>query len=144
MKDMTLKDIFVQESPPLNSLSIFKGGIWQFTTPTNETMVSENQSFFLMSYPFGILKQGTFNPKAWAVTGKPGDYVAIDSTGTYSLVTKAEYARQFPHPNLNPPAQPNDSSQIKDKNFLTNILKGSGSAVSNNKISKPTPPTTGY
>ena len=144
MKDMTLKDILVQQVSPLTSLSIFKEGRWQFTGPTNQTMVGETQTFFLMSYPFGLIREGISNPNERAFTGDPGDYVALDITGAYSLVTKAEYGRQFPPPNLNPPAQPNNSDQIKDKNFLTNILKGSESPVSNSKTSKPTPPNSGY
>jgi len=144
MKDMTLKDILVQQVSPTTSLSIYKGGIWQFMSPTNQTRVDETQSFFLISFPFGLIRQGISDPKAWAIKGAPGDYVALDMTGAYSLVTKAEYARLFPPPNLNPPTQPNNSNQIKEKNFLTNILKGSGATVSNSKTSKPTPPNSGY
>ena len=144
MKDMTLRDILVKPVKPLTSLSIFKDGFWQFSYPTNLTRSYNNQSFYLMSYSFGLIREGTANPGVRAITGDAGDYVALNSTGEYALVTKAEYARQFPPPNLNPPERPNNSSQIKEKNFLTNILKGSGATVSNSKTSKPTPPNSGY
>jgi hypothetical protein len=144
MKDMTLKDILFREDRPLTSLSLYRDGRWIFAAPTNLTKTTAQQAFYLISEPFGLLRQGTSNPKIRAVTGAPGDYLAVNSVGVYSLIKKEEYARQFPSPNLNPPTNPNNSSQIKDKNFLTNILKGSGSAVSNNKISKPTPPNSGY
>jgi hypothetical protein len=144
MKDMTFRDLLVKTVKPLVYISIYKDGIWQFVSPLNPIKVYEDQSFYLMSYAFGLVSQGTFDPKRRAVTGVAGDYVVLNSKGDYTLVTKAEYARQFPPPNLHPPERPNNSSQIKDKNFLTNILKGSGSPVSNSKISKPTPPNSGY
>ena len=144
MKDMTLGDILVNPVKPLTSLSVRRNGVWNFESPTKVTKVDNNQTFYLMSNPFGLVKEGVSNPKVWAVKGDPGDYVALYNTGEYCLVTKAEYAMLFPAPNLNPPTIPTNSSQIKDKNFLTNILKGSGSTTSNSKTTKPTSPNTGY
>ena len=144
MKDMTLGDILVKPVNPLTSLSVRRNGVWNFESPTKVTKVDNNQTFYLMSNPFGLVKEGTVDPKVRVISGAPGDYISINIMGVYSLVTKAEYAMKFPPPNLTPPTPPTNSSQIKDKNFLTNILKGSGSTISNSKTTKPTSPNTGY
>tara|TARA_R110000822_G_scaffold57074_4_gene143883 strand:+ start:409 stop:843 length:435 start_codon:yes stop_codon:yes gene_type:complete len=144
MKDMTLGDIFPKQNRRLNSLSIYRNGTWQFVIPTNPIRISENQAYYRISDPFGLVKQGVLNPKKTARRGSPGDYVALDQFSTYAVVTAEEYKRLFPTPNLNPPEIPNNSDQLKDPKFLTNILKGSGASASNSKTSKPTPTNTGY
>jgi hypothetical protein len=144
MKDMALNDILLRQDRPLTSLSVYRGGVWFFTSPTNLTKTYNKQRFYLMSESFGLVKQGNTDPKVLATIGLPGDYIAVNQDGTYTLVSSTEYKRLFPPPNLNPPEIPNNSDQLKDPKFLTNILKGSGSPASNSKTSKPTPPNTGY
>ena len=146
MKDMSPKDILLRQDRPLTSLSVYRNGVWRFEAVDYAAIKKreKNQTFYLMSEAFGLVRQGTVDPKVRVVSGAPGDYISINIMGVYSLVTKAEYAMKFPPPNLTPPTPPNNSSQIKDKNFLTNILKGSGSTTSNSKTTKPTSPNTGY
>ena len=144
MKDMHLNDILFRQDKPLNSLSLYKNGLWGFILPVNPIATFEGRSYYLMSDPFGLVKQGVLDPKKTARRGSPGDYVALDQFGSYTLITPAEYKSIFPTPDLNPPKIPNNSEQIKDPTFLTNILKGSGASASNSKTSKPTPTNTGY
>jgi len=144
MKDMTLNDILLKQDRPLYSLSVYRNGVWGFAVPTTLTKTYNQQQFYLMSESFGLVRAGTSNPKVLARKGSPGDYVAVNQDGSYTLITAAEYKMLFPAPNLNPPEIPNNSDQIKDPNFLTKILKGYASAVSNSKTNKPTLPRTGY
>jgi len=144
MKDMTLGDIFPKQNKILNSLSVYRSGLWQFVIPTNVIRYRGTQAFYRMSHSFGLVKQGVLNPSEISREGIAGDYVALDQYNQYTIVTAEEYKRLFPTPNLNPPEIPNNSDQLKDPKFLTNILKGSGSSASNSKTSKPTPTNTGY
>jgi len=145
MKDMHLTDILNRGTRPLTLLSVYKEGRWQFGIPNRIVRTVDQQAFYLVSEKFGLVKKGTTDPAVIARRGSPGDYVARDTnTGVYSVVTAAEYKRFFPAPNLNPPSVPTNSEQLKDPKFLTNILKGSESPVSNSKTTKPTPPNAGY
>ena len=144
MKDMALNDILLRQDRPNTALSVFRDGVWIFAAPTNLTKSTTQQSFYLMSESFGLVKQGNTDPKVLATIGLPGDYIAVNQDGSYTLVSSAEYKRLFPAPNLNPPVIPDNSNQLKDPIFLTNILKGSESPLSNSKTSKPTPTNTGY
>ena len=144
MKDMTERDILLRQDRPLTSLSVYRNGVWIFAAPTNLTKTYNQQQFYLMSESFGLVREGNTNPRVSARRGAPGEYLAVSQDGSYTIVTRAEYDWIFPTPNLNPPEIPNNSKQLKDPNFLTKILKGYESGVSNSKTSKPTPPTTGY
>tara|TARA_R110000803_G_scaffold120678_1_gene188711 strand:- start:229 stop:663 length:435 start_codon:yes stop_codon:yes gene_type:complete len=144
MKDMTLADILPKKDKPLTSLSLYKYGSWQFILPSNLIATKDNQSFYRMSNVFGLVEHGVLDPTKVSRLGSPGDYVALDLFNNYTIITPAEYQRMFPTINENPPEILNNSDQLKDPKFLTNILKGSASPASNSKTSKPTPPNTGY
>lgn len=125
MKEMALRDILLRKDEPLTSVSIYRDGRWQFTFPTNLVRTAYQRAFYLMSEVFGLVKRGNISPKTLARKGAPGDYVVLNPDGTYAIVTPGEFGRIFPTPNLNPPEVLKTSDQLKDPDFLTNILKGS-------------------
>jgi hypothetical protein len=125
MKDIDSKDILLRRNRSLTALSVYIGGRWVFTYPTEVVKTKDQQDFFLISVPFGLVKQGTQDPKITTIKGAPGDYVARDQTGTYCLVTAEQFKQLFPAPNLNPPKSSNNSDQLKDPKFITNINKQS-------------------
>ena len=144
MKDLQFKDILNRAVRPLTLLSVYRNGRWSFATPTALIKTVNQQQYYLISETFGLVKQGTNNPKFTAARGKPGDYVARDKTGVYALVTADYYKLLFPPANANPPAVPDNSEKLKNPNFITNILKGSKPTVSNSTTIKPSSPSTGY
>jgi hypothetical protein len=144
MKDLEFRDILNRAVRPLTLLAVYRNGVWLFAVPTNLVKTVDQQRYYLISEPFGLIRQGTNNPKFTAEKGKPGDYVARNIKGAYSLVTADYYKLLFPPANANPPTVPDNSEKLKDSNFLTNILKGSQPTVSNSKTIKPTTTSTGY
>lgn len=122
MKDIDSKDILLRRNRRLTNVSIYRDGRWVFAGLNNLKKTSQGQNFYLMSNPFGLLKEGTQDPKIITLRGEPGDYVAIDSTGTVSMVTAEQFNQLFPAPNLDPPKTSNNSEQLKDPKFLTDIL----------------------
>ena len=62
MKDLTLKDIIPRPEVPLTQLSVYFDGRWTFAEFSTPTRTTETQSFYLISYPFGLVRQGVANP----------------------------------------------------------------------------------
>ena len=118
MKDLQFKDILVRQDLPLNRASVYVNGRWSFASLITPTRITGEQAFYLMNYPFGIMKAGTKNPSKYAVKGAPGDYISRDQRGFLALVTASNYALLFPGPQQLPIAAPT-SEQLKDPNFLT-------------------------
>ena len=120
MKDLQFKDILVRKDLPLVRFSVFTNGRWSFASLVTPTRVTADQSFFLISYPFGLHKSASTNPSKYSVKGAPGDYISRDQLGIIALVTAPQYALQFPGPQ-EIPTPPLSSEQLRDPNFLTKI-----------------------
>jgi hypothetical protein len=118
MKDLQLEDILDRKDKPLTRLSVYLNGRWSFAAPSSATRITEDQKFYLISYPFGLIKSGGNNPANYSIKGEPGDYVAINNQGFLSLVTKSNYSLLFPNPQQIPTAPPT-STLLKNPNFLT-------------------------
>jgi hypothetical protein len=124
MKDLQLTDILAKPVRPLINLSVYANGRWSFATLNAPTVVTSDQNFYLISYPFGLLTKAQSNPAKFSIKGEPGDYVSQDIQGTLALVKASVFALQFPGPQqITPP--PPSSESLKDPNFLTKIQEGS-------------------
>ena len=106
MKDMTLNDILLRQDRPLTSVSVYSACVWAFAVPTNLTKTTTQQSFYLMSESFGLVRQGNTDPKVLATIGLPGDYIAVNQDGSYTLVSSSEYKMLFPLSQLESPCDP--------------------------------------
>lgn len=125
MKDLELKDIFPKANRTLGAVSVYRNGRWSFATLKTPTVQTVDQQFFRINYPFGIHKRGSKNPAKYAVKGQPGDYVAVDFLGTFSLVTEQQYSLLFPTQNANPPVPLKTSELLTDPKYITKITQES-------------------
>ena len=124
MKDLELRDILAKQDRQLINISVYRNGRWSFASLTNPTRVSVDQSFYLISFPFGLVKEGQANPGKFSVLGKPGDYVSQDRQGRLALVTESMYALLFPKPQAKTTSYPKSTS-LKNPNYLTKIQQES-------------------
>ena len=124
MKDLELKDILIKSDKPLIGLSVYFNGKWSYATLTNPNKITVLQSFYLISYPFGLHRKVTTSPGKYVIKGAPGDYVARDNQGFLSLVTAHNYSLLFPGPQ-NILTSPPSSELLRDPNFLTKTLQES-------------------
>ena len=131
MTDLKLQDILAKPVETFTKVSIYFNGAWQFVTLANPIKVAKNQSFYRIDYKFGIVESKQLNPAKITFAGKPGDYVALDSLGVYSLVTKDQYQQMFSPKNSKSNAGPVSSTKLKNSNYITEIVKGSGPTASN-------------
>ena len=118
MKDLQLEDILNRKAKPFTRLSVYLNGRWSFAAPSSATRITEDQSFYLINYPFGLIKSGGNDPANYSVKGHPGDYVSIDKLGALALVTEANYNLLFPK-DQQVPVSPPSSEKLRDPNFLT-------------------------
>ena len=138
--------IYLKKNTTLTRLSVNFNGIWSFATPTNRVRQDEGVSYYKIDYPFGVTNSQEKNPQKIQQVGTAGDYLVLDTLGTYSVVSKKKYDKLFPpsiNYHTNPP--PLSSNALKDPNFLTKVAKGLASPEYNStQRSTSTPPTTGY
>lgn len=144
MKDLELNDILQRERNPLTKISVYVNGRWQFVSLSNPIKTQGNQSFYRIIYKFGLIKSSVTTPINRTINGQPGDYVAMDSQGELSLVTRAQYEQIFPKLIEGQGAGADSSAKLKDPNYITQIVRGYTPPASNTAIqSTPPPPTTG-
>mgnify|MGYP003120179361 CR=1 FL=1 len=156
MKDLQLKDILKKPKRYLRGFSIYVGGNWVFSFPTNLVKTTLQQKFYLVSTPFGLVSETVYDPKKFSILGTPGDYVAENiNTGTLDLVTPAQFSRLFPSPKQSIPT-PTSSEMLKNPNYITKIQQESVAKDSNiqignksfkgtsNKKQTPTKPKSNY
>tara|TARA_R110000796_G_C14391212_1_gene416465 strand:+ start:128 stop:721 length:594 start_codon:yes stop_codon:yes gene_type:complete len=131
MKDLTLKDIIPRPEVPLTRLSVYFEGQWTFATLSTPTRSTETQSFYLISYSFGLVRQGVANPAQRALNGEAGSYAIQDRDGSLSMATPAQYEQLFPRILVDRPAPPTTSQLLQDPNYLTNVVRKSRNEGSN-------------
>jgi len=124
MKDLQLEDILNRKDKPLTRLSVYYNGRWSFATLENPTRTTSDQNFYLVSSPFGLIREGVTNPSKYAVKGKAGEYVSVDKQGRLALVRSDLWALLFPK-NQQIPTAPPSSELLRNKNFLTKTLQES-------------------
>tara|TARA_R110000824_G_scaffold2558_1_gene11709 strand:+ start:1261 stop:1713 length:453 start_codon:yes stop_codon:yes gene_type:complete len=99
-------------------------GVWHFALPTNMVRNDSGSKYYKISFPFGILDYRQTNPRIWLNRGNAGDYLVVNSQGTYGIVSKALYDSRFPSPlNYHTEPQPLSSKALQDPNFLTKIAE---------------------
>ena len=138
--------IYLKKNTTLTRLSVNFNGIWSFATPTNRVRQDEGVSYYKIDYPFGVTNSQEKNPQKIQQVGTAGDYLVLDTLGTYSIVSKKKYDILFP-PSINyhtaPP--PLSSEALKDPNFLTKIAEGTDNLEYNStQRSASTRPTSTY
>ena len=141
MKDLELKDILERQVESFTKISVYLNGQWQFATLVNPIAVDNNQSFYRIDYKFGLAKSSQENPKKFSLFGNPGDYVAIDNVGIYSLVKKDQYKQLFNSKSIGQSsvvptqtstnATPTTSASLKNPNYITEVVKGLAPKTSN-------------
>lgn len=116
--------IYLKKNTTLTRLSVNFNGIWSFATPINMVRQDEGVFYYKIDYPFGATNAQEKNPKNVQQLGAAGDYLVLDTLGTYSVVSKKKYDILFP-PSINyhtaPP--PLSSNALKDPNFLTKLVE---------------------
>jgi len=145
MKDLELTDIYERRPSPLVNLSTYVNGTWRFSSVAGLPYISDQgQKIYRMKVKFGLVPENYLSPNRRSVTGSPGDYVAVDSLGTMSLITKEQYDMRFPKKRK--PAYTVDTSEkLKDPNYITEIVRGSTPTTSNTRPGTtytPPPPST--
>ena len=131
MKKLRKETAISRVDHPHTKLSVEYEGQWVFATLATPTRVTETQSFYLISYPFGLVKQAERNPRKTTLNGKIGSYVAKNNDGTLTVVTKEEYDRLFPRSLKDRPYTPVTSDALTDPNYLTTIVRKSRAKDSN-------------
>jgi hypothetical protein len=131
MIDLNLEGILDKPAETYTRVSAYLGGVWQFVALTNPVKKANNQSFYRIDYKFGIVKTKQSDPAKITFAGNPGDYVALDTVGNYSLITKDQYQQMFSPKNSKSNAGPVSSAKLKNPNYITEIVKGSGPTASN-------------
>ena len=133
---------YLKKNTKLTRLSVNFNGIWSFATPINMVRQDEGVFYYKIDYPFGVTNAQEKNPRKIQQVGATGDYLLLDTLGTYSVVSKKKYDILFP-PSINyhtaPP--PLSSNALKDPNFLTKLAKESERPEYNS--TQATPSATG-
>ena len=123
MKDIDSRDILDRTGTRPTRLSVRRGGGYQFAELTNPLFEKDGLTYYRIPYEFGIVNERTTDPSIMLQRGKSGDYVASDSSGLLTLITKKVYDMQFPKSNKRPVVLPTDSKKLKDPNYITNIVR---------------------
>lgn len=123
MKDINSKDILDRRGTRPTRLSVRRNGAYQFAELTNPLFEKDGLTYYRISHAFGIVNERTVDPNIMLQRGKSGDYVAVDSTGLLTIITKKVYDMQFPKSNKRPVVLPTDSKKLKDPNYITNIVR---------------------
>ena len=143
MKDLEIRNALQRSPSPLVKLGLYVNGRWQFGSLAETSFITDNgQNIYRVAVRFSLIPQNVNDPSFGSVVGKPGDYVGIDRTGTLSLITKEQYSYRFPKKRK--PAYTADTSEkLKDKNYITEIVRGSAPATSNTTPRTTYTPSTG-
>ena len=125
------------------SLSIYSKGKWYFATPSSQPTTKGDMKYYKINFDFGLAKAGTLDPSDVILKGKKGEYVGVNSNGVYIVLTKKMYDQVFPQKIVNPlnPSPLSSKVLTEDKNFLTNIFKGTATTDSNTVVITPVPTT---
>jgi len=123
MKDINSKDILDRKGTRPTKLSVNKNGAYRFAELANPLFEKDGLTYYRISSKFGIVNERTNDPNILLQRGKSGDYVAVDSTGILTIITKKVYDMQFPKSNKRPVVLPSDSKKLKDPNYITNIVR---------------------
>jgi len=131
MKALTLKDILPNIELPLTRLSVYFEGQWAFATFNTPTRTTETQSFYLISLPFGLVRQGVLTPSKRVITGKPGSYAILDRDGSLTMATPEQYEMIFPRILIDRPLPPITSKELVNTKHITNVVRKSRNEGSN-------------
>lgn len=131
MKNLNSKLVKSKKQYPLTKVGVRYEGQWVFATLAVPTRKTRTQDLYLISYPFGLVKQAERNPAKTSWNGKAGSYIAKSSDGTLAIITPEDYARLFPRKDINPPSKPITSSNLTDPNYITNTVRKSRAEDSN-------------
>tara|TARA_R110001583_G_scaffold73623_6_gene204811 strand:+ start:24519 stop:25040 length:522 start_codon:yes stop_codon:yes gene_type:complete len=127
---MTLGSIFPRKKEPLTGLVVYREGRWIFSPPdqySRKVRETPDETYYQMDVKFGITRKGAkmsspyrFQP---AQRGRPGQYLGRDKNGNYSILTEDWFRQLFPVRNQNPPHNPCNNKELRDPNYLTNIVQ---------------------
>jgi|TARA_E500000305_G_C3976891_1_gene214777 hypothetical protein len=131
MKDLTIQDIYIKPQYETTQISIYARGRWLFGALTDPVKSVGDSGIYRINLPFKLLKENDNNPASKGFTAPPGDYVSRDAQGVLTHIPEAVYKIYYPPINSNPPYIPPTSSNLKDPNYLTNIVEESKNQDSN-------------
>ena len=131
MKDLELRDIIPRQASPLVKLALYVNGRWQFGSVTDSGgLSSDDQTIYRVSVKFSLVGQNQNDPSRGTLFGEPGDYFGIDRLGHLSLLTQEQYEYRFPR-EKKPSYSADSSESLKNKNYITEIVRGSAPGTSN-------------
>ena len=143
-KDLTSRDIFKRTLKVPTRLAQYKSGRWEFVLPSNAVRATNEQTYYLLNSKFGLCDGPQQDATRTMFRGNPGDYLAVNRDGVMSVITRSEFARLFPTPNLSPPYRPRSSKLLRNPKVLTDTLKKSGRLASNRKANNSIGPKKLY
>lgn len=138
MRTLKSYEVFQQIPAVQTRISVQRAGQWTFATIPEDSFArkTKTQRFYLINESFGLCLSNQNNPRKRYSRGLPGDYIAADPDGNLTIVTAADYARQFPkdRPSGMTPAPSSDD-------FLRESSQRSSSGTSNSSTTNL--PSTG-
>jgi|TARA_R100000455_G_C6256564_1_gene112345 hypothetical protein len=131
MKDLELRDLIPQKPSPLVSLALYIGGRWQFgSVVESDAIPDDGQNIYKVSVKFSLVAQNQNDPSRGTLFGEPGDYFGIDRLGQLSLITQEQFEYRFPK-KRKPGYSADNSEKLRNKNYITEIVRGSAPVTSN-------------
>ena len=122
------------------TLAIYYKNKWIFVYPGNKGVLKPNgYTYHLMDWDFRIYRDGVTNLEKYVKKGKRGDYLMtnpfshLEGFEDYGITTKVNYFKRWPKPIpiSSQKAAPLNSKSLKNKQFLTNIVRGTTTRPSN-------------
>jgi len=143
MTDIQIKTIYQRPSSRLVRLAFYSNGRWQFGSLERAGFLSDNdQRIYRIAVKFSLISESEGNPSRGSVIGQPGDYVGVDRLGVMSLITKEQYDYRFPKKKKSRYTA-ETSENLRDPNYITEIVRGSAAAASNTTPRITYTPSTG-
>ena len=132
MRTLKSYEVFQKLPEVQTRISINRSGQWVFATIPEDTFArkTKTQRFYLINEPFGLCLSNQNNPKKRYSRGLPGDYIAADPNGNLTIVTAADYARQFPkdRPSGMTPA-PNSDDFLRESSQISSSSPSNSSTI---------------
>ena len=98
MSRLSKNDIKPFTSRFVNRISVLRSGSWVFASIPREnfTTKTKNQTFYLISEPFGLCTAKQSNPAKTVDRGRPGDYIAASNSGQLIILSKEDFDLKYP------------------------------------------------
>jgi len=146
---MNMQDIYPKVEAPINQLSVYINGAWQFAVPTNPVRYTDNNTvkYYKINNKFGVLKSTQSNAHKTALRGEAGDFLVEDQNRNFAVMKMTEYRQFFPPSRTNSSVYAPGTNKtstvtseaLKDVKFIEDIVQINRSDESNNGEELPQP-----